>query len=63
MAIAIGHAEGERIILDAIREIRPPFSPDDAILVKAPRELHEQHRIGELANGLGHVFRAVRAAR
>ncbi len=30
MTLAIAHAEGDRAILDCVREIRPPFSPDDA---------------------------------
>lgn len=29
MTLAIGHAEGSRIIVDCIREARPPFSPED----------------------------------
>ncbi len=28
MTLAIAHMEGERAILDAIREVRPPFSPE-----------------------------------
>jgi hypothetical protein len=28
MTLAIAHAEADRIILDCIREVRPPFSPD-----------------------------------
>jgi hypothetical protein len=28
MTLAIAHAEGDRIILDLVRECRPPFSPD-----------------------------------
>ena len=28
MTLAIAHREGERAILDAIREVRPPFSPE-----------------------------------
>jgi hypothetical protein len=31
MTLAISHAEGERIVLDAMRERRPPFSPDDVV--------------------------------
>jgi hypothetical protein len=31
MTLAIGHREGDGIILDAIRERRPPFSPDDVV--------------------------------
>jgi hypothetical protein len=29
MTLAIGHREGDRAVIDAIRERRPPFSPDD----------------------------------
>jgi hypothetical protein len=29
MTMAVSHVEGDRIILDCIRERRPPFSPDD----------------------------------
>jgi hypothetical protein len=28
MTLAIAHREGDRCILDAVREVRPPFSPD-----------------------------------
>jgi hypothetical protein len=31
MTLAIGHAEEDRIIIDAIRERRPPFSPADVV--------------------------------
>ena len=31
MALAIGHLEGETAILDAVRERRPLFSPDDVV--------------------------------
>jgi hypothetical protein len=31
MTLAIAHREGERVICDAIREARPPFSPDDIV--------------------------------
>jgi hypothetical protein len=31
MTLAIGHCEGDRGILDAVREIRPPFSPEGAV--------------------------------
>jgi len=30
MTMAIAHPEGDRIVLDCVEEIRPPFSPDDA---------------------------------
>ncbi len=29
--LAIAHQEGERVVLDVIRERRPPFSPDDVV--------------------------------
>lgn len=40
MTLAIGHAEANRIILDLVREVRPPFSPeavtdDFSVLLKA----------------------------
>jgi hypothetical protein len=28
MTLALAHAEGERVVLDVLREVRPPFSPD-----------------------------------
>jgi len=31
MTLAIAHAEGERAVLDAVRERRPPFSPEDVV--------------------------------
>ena len=31
MTIAVAHREGDRSILDAMRERRPPFSPDDVV--------------------------------
>jgi hypothetical protein len=41
-AMALGHKDGERIVIDATREVRPPFSPesvidDFAILLKTYR--------------------------
>jgi hypothetical protein len=41
-ACAVGHRDGERIVIDATREVRPPFSPesvigDFAILLKTYR--------------------------
>jgi hypothetical protein len=32
MTIAVAHADGDRAVLDAIRERRPPFSPDDVVI-------------------------------
>jgi hypothetical protein len=31
MTLAIAHREGERVIVDAIREARPPFSPESVV--------------------------------
>ena len=31
MTLAIAHAEGEQAVLDAVREVKPPFSPDSAV--------------------------------
>jgi len=28
MTVAVAHREGDRVILDAVREVRPPFSPE-----------------------------------
>jgi hypothetical protein len=32
MTLAVVHLEGDRVVLDAVRERRPPFSPDDCVL-------------------------------
>lgn len=32
MTLAIAHAEGERAVLDLVREVRPPFSPDAVVV-------------------------------
>jgi hypothetical protein len=32
MTLAIAHRDGDRALLDAIRERKPPFSPDDTVL-------------------------------
>ena len=31
MTLAISHIEGERAVVDAIREVKPPFSPDSVV--------------------------------
>ena len=31
MTLAIAHLEGQRVVLDVVRERRPPFSPDDVV--------------------------------
>jgi hypothetical protein len=52
--LAIAHADGERAVLDAVREIKPPFSPDDvcrefAALLKTYHvySVHGDHYAGE----------------
>jgi hypothetical protein len=32
MTLAITHRAGDRVVLDAVRERRPPFSPDDVVI-------------------------------
>ena len=31
MTLSISHPEGEKVLLDAIRETKPPFSPEDCV--------------------------------
>jgi hypothetical protein len=31
MTLAIAHRDGDRGVIDAVRERRPPFSPDDVV--------------------------------
>jgi hypothetical protein len=31
MTLAVAHLQGDRVVLDALRERRPPFSPDDVV--------------------------------
>jgi len=31
MTLAVAHQEGARVVIDAVRERRPPFSPDDVV--------------------------------
>jgi hypothetical protein len=44
--LAISHKDGERIVIDAIREVRPPFSPDGVIDEFA--SLLKTYRIGRV---------------
>ena len=46
MTLAIGHQEENVVVLDAIRERRPPFSPEDVVLEFA--ELLKTYRITEM---------------
>jgi hypothetical protein len=46
MTLAIGHQEDDVAVLDAIRERRPPFSPEDVVLEFA--ELLKAYRITEV---------------
>lgn len=31
MTLAIGHDEGQTVVVDALREVRPPFSPESVV--------------------------------
>ena len=42
-SMAISHADGQRVIIDAIREVKPPFSPDGVVQEFA--ELLKSYRI------------------
>jgi hypothetical protein len=46
MTLAIGHREDRRIILDALRESKPPFSPEQ--VVREYTSLLDCHRIDEV---------------
>jgi hypothetical protein len=46
MTLAIGHQQDDVAVLDAIRERRPPFSPEDVVLEFA--ELLKTYRIAEV---------------
>jgi hypothetical protein len=46
MTLAIGHKEGDAVVIDAIRERRPPFSPDDVSSEFAA--LLKTYRIGKV---------------
>jgi hypothetical protein len=47
MTLAIAHRDGDRVVLDAVRERRPPFSPDDVTLEFAA--LLRAYRIREVS--------------
>jgi hypothetical protein len=51
---AVAHREGERAILDAVREIRPAFSPDDAVRESAAllKSYHLAEVVGDRYGGL-----------
>ncbi|PSH68542.1 hypothetical protein CU102_12315 [Phyllobacterium brassicacearum] len=46
MTLAIGHNEGDRVILDCVRERKPPFSPEAVVLEFA--ETLDRYRIREV---------------
>jgi len=46
MTLAVAHREGERVVLDLVRERRPPFSPQD--VVEEFADLLKRYRVGEL---------------
>ena len=46
MTLAVAHREGERAVLDAIREVRPPFSPEAVTMEFAA--LLKTYRVGKV---------------
>ena len=46
MTLAIAHREGEIIVLDCLREVKPPFSPE--AVVKDFAELLKSYRVGRV---------------
>jgi hypothetical protein len=32
MAMAVAHREGDKVVVDAVRERKPPFGPDDVVI-------------------------------
>ena len=46
MALAVGHKDGDTIVIDALREVRPPFSPEFAI-AQFVSKLKLKHRGGD----------------
>ena len=58
MSLAIGHKEGNGPILDAVRERRPPFSPEDVVseFAELAQQLSDR-------NGAGRPLRRGVAAR
>ena len=46
MTLAIGHREGTQVIIDAVREVRPPFSPESTVTDFA--NLLKSYRIGTI---------------
>ena len=44
--LAVGHCEDDRVIIDAVREWKPPFSPDK--VVREACELLKSYRISEI---------------
>src|SRR5262245_24972368 len=53
MALAIAHREGERAVVDLVREVKPPFSPEDAInqFVLALRPYRIKEVVGDRFGG------------
>jgi hypothetical protein len=45
----VGHREGEVIVLDALRERRPPFSPEDVVAEFS--ELLKSYRVSKITGG------------
>jgi len=45
MTLAIGHVEDGRAVLDCLREVRPPFSPEAAPLSARSALRTKRHRL------------------
>src|SRR5262249_7245183 len=46
MSLAVGHREADVVVLDALREIKPPFSPDSAVAEFS--ELLKSYRVSRI---------------
>jgi hypothetical protein len=46
MSLAIGHREDDIVVLDALREIKPPFSPDSVVEEFSP--LLKSYRVSKI---------------
>jgi len=49
MTLAIGHREKDVVVVDALRERRPPFSPEDVVAEFA--ELLKSYRVSRITGG------------
>ena len=62
MTLGIAHSEGEVAVLDAVREVKPPFSPDAVVsdFAEAFHRYHVREIIGDRWGGefVQELFRA-----